>query len=620
MLVEAEPFLNNIFFKALRPQRHDLVVSEWADENRVLSGKASAEPGRWRTSRTPYLREPMNELSTCSSTETVVLMFGAQLGKTETGNNFIGYVIDYVPAPTIMVQPTVEIAKKASKQRIDPMIEESPCLREKIPPARARDSGNTVLQKDFPGGSLFFVGANSAAGLRSLPIRFLFLDEVDAYPSDVEGEGDPVSLAIARSRTFRNRKVLMTSTPTFSGRSRIEMEFEKSDQRYFHVPCPHCNKKQVLTFPHLKWEKGKPETAEYACEHCGSLIEEKHKTWMLERGEWIAKYPERLIKGYHLSALYSPVGFFSWADIAKEFEDAKGKPDQLRVFVNTILAETWDEKGEAPDHEKIYRRRDDYKIGIIPDGALFLTVGVDVQRDRIEVEIVAWGRNMESWSVDYRVYKGDTSQEDVWSKFWPILNEQFMHVGGAALNIRQLAIDSSDQTQIVYNQVREQKDDRVMAIKGSDSAIVAVGPPKDVDITVEGQKIYRGTQLWTVGVSMLKTELYGWLKQDPPLENGQPYPYGYCHFPQYELEHFKRLTAESRKKKIVNGRAKYLWVPHYERNEQLDCRVYARAAAFVFGMDRFTEDHWKQLEQQIENAETPQVTTEKIKRRKGSWL
>lgn len=619
-LVKAELFLNRIVFSALRPQRHDLTVSEWADDKRVLSSKASAEPGRWRTNRTPYLREPMDQLSTCSTAMQIVMMFAAQLGKTETGNNFTGYVIDYAPGPMLMVQPTVEMGKRVSKQRIDPMIDESPCLREKIPPARARDSGNTVLQKDYPGGTLMIAGANSAAGLRSMPIKYLFLDEVDAYPGDVEGEGDPVNLAIARTRTFRNRKILMTSTPTLANQSRIETEFEKSDQRHFHVPCPHCDHKQILKFANLKWEKEKPETAQYQCESCDELIAEKHKTWMLEQGEWVATHPDRLIKGYHLSALYSPVGLFSWEDIVTLFEKSKGNPDELRVFVNTVLAETWNEKGEAPDFEKIYRRREEYPLDFVPDDGLLITAGVDVQRNRIEVELVAWGRNMRSWSIGYRVYKGDTSQKEVWEKFWPILNEKFSHSKGGKLKIRQLAIDSSDQTQIVYTQVRAQNDDRVIAIKGSDALIVPVNPPKDVDINIDGKRIFRGTQLWTVGVSLLKTELYGWLRQEPPLEADDPYPYGYCHFPQYDLEHFKRLTAESRRKKTVNGRTKYMWVPHYERNEQLDCRVYARAAAFVFGIDRFTNENWESLECEVKEVETPQELAQKITRRKGGWI
>ena len=608
------------YAKALKPRPVDLLVSDWADENRVLSGKAAAEPGPWKTSRTPYLKEPMDEMSVGSSTSRVVLKFGSQLGKTECLNNLVGYTADYAPAPILMVQPTLGMVKKASKQRISPMIKESPRLLATFATERSRDASNTLFEKEFEGGILLLATAKSASELASMPIKIVCLDEIDRYDKDVKDEGDPIELAETRTSTFRNRKIVLTSTPTVAGSSNIDTEYEASDQREYYVPCPHCNHKQTLRFGNLKWDDDDPESAAYMCEGCGTLIEEHHKTWMLDNGEWVPKYPERKVRGYWINSLYSPLGFLSWAEVVRRFIKTKVDPSKLRVFVNTILAETWEEKGDVPDHEKIYRRREDYKLGTVPDGALFLTAGADVQRDRIEVEVVGWGRNMESWSVDYMVFQGDTSQKEVWDKFWPLLNQKFPHVRSGRLGIRRLAIDSSDQTQIVYSQVRDQNDERVLAIKGSDSAIVPVGPPKDVDINIEGRKIYRGTKLWTVGVSLLKAELYGWLKQEPPLEEGEPYPFGYCHFPQYELEHFKRLASESRKKKTVNGRTRYYWVPHYERNEQLDTRVYARAAAFVFGADRFTEQHWQQLEQEIENAETDKAVTTRIKRRKGTWI
>ena len=613
--------IHSIYAKAFKPRPVDLTVSEWADKNRVLSGKAAAEPGRWKTSRTPYLKEPMDVLSVGSPVQRVVLKFGSQLGKTETLNNLIGYTADYAPAPILMVQPTLGMVKKASKQRLSPMIKESPSLLSKFAPERSREGSNTLFEKEFDGGILLLATAKSASELASMPIKIVCLDEIDRYDTDVRDEGDPIELAETRTSTFRNRKIVLTSTPTVAGVSNVEAEYEASDQREFYLPCPHCEEKQTLKFSNLQFDEENVKEVHYACEHCGGLIEEHNKTWMLANGEWIPKYPEREIRGYWLNSLYSPVGFLSWEAIVKRFLKAKKNASKLKVFVNTILAETWDEKGESPEHEKLYRRREDYPLKTVCKGGLFLTAGVDVQRNRIEVEVVAWGRDMETWSVDYRVYPGDTSQKEVWDKFWPILNETFDHESGAKLKIRQLAIDSSDQTQIVYKQVRDQKDHRVMAIKGSDSSIMTVSPPKDVDINYDGKKIYRGIQLWTVGVSLLKMELYGWLKQDPTKESNEPYPYGYCHFPQYDEEHFKRLTAESRKRKIVNGKTKYKWVAHHERNEQLDCRVYARAAAHVFGIDRFEEKHWKQLESMVQEPDDdPSTPKPEIKRRKTSYL
>jgi len=263
-----------------------LTVSEWADTYRTLSQRASAEPGPWRTDRTPYLREIMDCLSPSSLVETVVLMKGAQVGGTECGNNWIGYIIHQAPGLMLAVQPTVEMAKRNSKQRIDSLIEESEVLRELVSDPRARDSGNTMLAKEFPGGILVMTGANSAVGLRSMAARYLFCDEVDAYPGDVDGEGDPVNLALARTRTFARRKIFMISTPKITGRSRIESAFADSDQRHYWVPCPYCDQYQTLKFAQVRWPKGKPESAVYVCEYCEGEIENHQKHVMLPRGQW----------------------------------------------------------------------------------------------------------------------------------------------------------------------------------------------------------------------------------------------------------------------------------------------------------------------------------------------
>ncbi|MCZ8150138.1 MAG: phage terminase large subunit family protein [Roseomonas sp.] len=245
----------------------------------MLGSRASAEPGPWRTSRTPYLKDVMDALSAVHPARRVVFMKGAQVGATESGNNWLGYIMHHVPAPALAVQPTVELAKRFSRQRIDPLLEETPALRERVAPARARDSGNTMLSKEFPGGILVLTGANSAVGLRSMTARFLFLDEVDAYPGDVAGEGDPIALAEARARTFGwRRKAFLVSTPTIAGRSRIEREYLASDQRRFFVPCSECGEMQWLRFERLIWEKGAPETARYHCAACDHPMQEHDKT------------------------------------------------------------------------------------------------------------------------------------------------------------------------------------------------------------------------------------------------------------------------------------------------------------------------------------------------------
>ena len=288
-----------------------LTVSEWADRYRMLSSRAAAEPGRYRTKRTPYMKDIMDALSPGHPAQRIVFMKAAQVGATEAGNCFLGFIIHQAPGPALAVQPTVELAKRNSRQRIDPLIEESPALRDKVKPARSRDAGNTMLSKEFAGGILIMTGANSAVGLRSTPARYIFLDEVDAYPASADEEGDPVSLAEARSLTFAHRrKVFLASTPTIRGLSRIEREYEASDQRRYFVACPHCGHRQWLKFERLRWEKGKPETAAYACEGCDAAIAEHHKTAMLEAGEWrpTATSADPSTIGFHLSALYSPVG------------------------------------------------------------------------------------------------------------------------------------------------------------------------------------------------------------------------------------------------------------------------------------------------------------------------
>jgi phage terminase large subunit GpA-like protein len=580
-----------------------LTISQWADRYRWLSQRASAEHGRWRTERTPYLREIMDCLSPMSPIERTVFMKGAQIGGTECGNNWMGYIIHQAPGPMMAVQPTVEMAKRNSKQRIDQLIEESEVLRKLVRDPRSRDSGNTVLSKDFPGGVLVMTGANSAVGLRSMAARYLFLDEVDAYPGDVEGEGDPITLAMARTRTFARRKVLLVSTPKITGMSRIEAAYEESDQRKYWVPCPTCREFQILKFAQLRWPKGDPQSAVYVCEHCGQAIRNHQKQSMLAGGEWRAGAKgDGRTAGFHISSLYSPVGWFSWGDAAKQFEQAQKNPALLQVFVNTVLGETWTLLGEAPEWQKLYDRREDYKVGLVPRGGLFLTAGADVQKDRIEVEIAAWGRGKESWSVDYRVFEGDTSRAAVWEKLTGLLNESFTTESGLELPIMQLAVDSGFATIEVYQWARRQGG-RVLVIKGDSRTPSLIGSASPVEVGPMGAKLKRGVRVWPVNSGMAKEELYRWLRQDRPTDEdvakGIPFPSGYCHFPRYSEEYFKQITAEQLVTKIVKGYRRHEWQKMRERNEALDCRVYARAAAGRVGIDRFQEKHWTDLERRV---------------------
>lgn len=596
-------------------------VSEWADANRILSQTASSEPGKFRTSRTPYLKDIMDALSPSSPYERVVFMKGAQIGGTEAGNNWVGYIIDQAPGPMLVVQPTVEMGKRWSKGRLAPLIQDTICLRDKVKDPRSRDSGNTVQSKEFQGGQIVITGANSAVGLRSMPVRYLFLDEVDAYPPDADSEGDPLTLAIQRTSTFARRKILIVSTPTVKGLSRIEKEFENTDQRYFFVPCPHCGHFQVLKWEGIHYDSNLAEVT-YVCENCKGAIRDHHKTEMLSRGEWRATNQEKVsdkVIGFHLSSLYSPVGWLSWEACVQNYEMAKDNEQLLKAWTNTTLGLTWEEKGDSPDWGVLFDRRESYRIGTVPQGAYVLTAGVDVQNDRLEAEIVGWGQNLESWSIDYRIIYGSPTNSETWQKLSQLLDENFESEDGVTRKINMLAIDTGFTTQEVYNWVRNHSFNNVMAVKGVDNSLVPLNSPTKVDINYKGKKISAGVRLWKVGVSILKGELYGWLKKTKR-EDGS-IPHGYCHFPEHATEYFKQLTAEQLVTKIVKGYPKREWQKTRDRNEALDCRVYARAAAIALGLDRWGDKKWESvLKQQQESAIDSEEKVKHPKIIRSRWM
>lgn len=581
------------FIDGLRPEPR-LTVSEWAERNIKLDSKSSAEPGEYRVSRTPYVKEPMDALSVMSSVMKIIFMKGAQLGLTQMGNCFIGYVIDIAPGPMLMVMPTDETVKRNSKMKITPMIEASEALRKKIKPARAKDSGNTINQKDFPGGALVMTGANSPAGLRSMSIKYLILDEVDGYPLDAGGEGSPIELAEKRTATFSNRKILEISTPTVQGSSVIEADFLTTDQRYYFVPCPDCGCEQILIFGQLKWENRKYEETYYECEHCAFHIREHHKTRMFAHGRWVATVPENAnarTVGYHLSSLYSPDGWTSWAAIAEQWDKAQGDDNKLKTFVNTVLGETWKEKTDAPEWEVLYNRAEDYKYNRPFKEVGVITAGADVQKDRIEIEIVGWMPGMRSQQLDYRVILGDTTEPEVWRELDKIVNETWEREDGAIIPLRLLSVDSGYNTSFVYDWSKKHTFSRVIPIKGSESLEAFFSPPRAVDTTKHGKKVGK-QKVWHVGSSFIKSQVYGFLRLSIDIETGVV-PDGYCYLPKRDAHYFKGLTSEVLQiTKTPRGYLKYVWVKKYDRNEPLDCRVYARAAAAVVGIDRWNSDRW----------------------------
>jgi phage terminase large subunit GpA-like protein len=596
-------------------------VAEWADRHRILSSRAASEAGPYRTSRTPYLKAIMEALSPNNPAQRVVFMKSAQVGATEAGNNWIGFCIHRAPGPILAVQPTTDLAKRLSQQRIEPLIEESPDLRALVLPARSRDAGNTVLAKRFPGGQLVLTGANSAVGLRSMPARWLFLDEVDAYPGDLEGEGDPVALAEARTDSFGHRKkIFLASTPTIKGLSRIEREYELTDQRRYHVPCPHCGGLQWLKFERLRWEKGRPDTAAYLCEHCEAPIAERHKTWMMDEAngaDWQATAAPDVqasaetagVIGFHISGLYSPLGWLSWEEIARRWDQAQGNDSALKTVKNTVLGETWAERGEAPDWQRLYERREDWQLGRAPAGVLILTAGIDVQRDRIEIDVWGWGRNLRSWLVDHVVLEGDTARAEVWTDLNEFLRMTWEHASGARMALARVAIDSGDgaTTDAVYAWVRQAGHGQVIAIKGvaGFDRSTPVDGPTYVETTEGGRKLRRGVRLWKVAGAVFKAETYRFLRLAAPTDEeraaGADWPAGFVHIPKgTTAEWVKQLTSEQLvTRKTRTGYQKLEWEQTRERNEALDCRVYARAAAWLMGIDRWDNSRWEALEEQI---------------------
>lgn len=567
------------------PPTLDLV--QWADTYRFLSAEASSEPGRWKTSRVEVARGPMMAVTEPGVRE-ITVMSCTQLMKTEVLLNIIGYFIHQDPAPMLLLQPTVNIAKAFSKDRVDSMCRDTPALRGRVRDKKSRDSGNTMQHKQFPGGHLTMVGANAPGDLAMRPVRVVLCDEVDKYPASAGDEGDPIKLAAERSATFWNRLIVKTCSPTIEGASRIALEYEQSDRRVFEVPCPHCDHRAEMRWENVIWPEGEPDLAMYACPECGALWKEAERQDAIGRGTWRATAPFRGHAGFKASKLASP-----WEPIgalAVKFERAQGNPELLKTFYNTQLAETYKDQGEKPAWEPIYERREEYPIGTAPADVAFLTCGVDVQKDRWELEIVGWCPGRRSYSVDYRVILGDTANKDEWGKIAAVLFEKWPHASGVELPLRMMCIDSGYRTSEVYAFCRQFGLGRVAPVKGKDDQQPIISSPRAIDFRRDGKAI-KGVKIYTVGVSTAKAELYGWLKLERP--KGAPPPAGWCHFPQYSESHFKELTSEHTITKLVRGYAREQWTKTPGlRNEPLDCRVYARAAAAIVGMDRMKPADW----------------------------
>jgi phage terminase large subunit GpA-like protein len=517
-------------------------------------------------------------------------------------NHTIAFHIHQDPCPIMLVQPTIEDAQGYSKEEIAPMLRDTPCLRGLVSESKAKDGANTILQKQFPGGTLSMVGANSPRGFRRVSRRVVLFDEVDGYPLSAGAEGDQIKLGIRRTEYYWNRTIVAGSTPTVKDFSRVERMFLQTDQRRYFVPCPDCGHMQYLKWPNIKWRDGDPETASYCCEKCGVWIPHSKKRWMVERGEWRPTAPGNgKHVGFHIWAAYSYSPNATWPNLVEEFLDAKNDAEQLKTFVNTVLGETWeDEYASKIGADSLLERAADeeYEQYVPPVGALALTIGCDVQDDRLSLSVWGWGREEEGWLIDRVKIYGSPSRPEVWKQLDEILQKPYVNEAGEEMKVLCCAIDSGGHhTQEVYQYSRERAAMGVIAIKGmSQKGKPPLGKASKVDVDYKGRALKKGAQLFPVGVDTVKSLLFGRLKHN------EPGP-GYLHFfPTIGADYFEELTAEKQILRFRNGYPERVWVKKSQSpNEALDEMNYAYAALHRLyqKMDRRTI--WDQLERKDED-------------------
>lgn len=553
--------------------RRTLTVSEWADAHRELTGKQSGERGRYRTSRTPFWREVADCLSSASRASDVVIMCSSQIGKTEFSVNVIGYTMHHHPVPMMVLMPTLEARDKWKAQKLNPLLTDTPAIRDLLGGLRSRDAANSKDMIDFPGGILFLAGGNSPNSYAQSSVAILIMDDLDRFPAEIGAEGDPVELAKGRTKAFPRHKHVFISTPTTTDTSLIHREWLASDRRHYFVPCPHCGGYQPLEWGAqdawgVKWNESLTE-AWYVCRECGAQMEEHHKPKMLAAGRWIAEAPEIHTRGYHLSALYSPIGLGpSWLDLARGWKAAVGNITKLKTFVNTMLGEPWTEAGDSVEPVGLLARLENYPE-VLPRCAR--TLGVDVQKDRIEYSVVDFGVGEEAWLREHCIIAGDTARPEVWDT----LADEIRPWAPDAM-----AVDSGYNASMVYA-FCERREVRGFAyvVKGRPgSSQPIVEDAKKRLQRLRGQR-KKGITVHMVGDDQAKALIYARLKLR------EPGP-GYIHFPAdpcCDDEYFAQLTAEKLVTKLRGTRPYSEWVQTRPRNETLDCFKYALAALRLSG-------------------------------------
>ena len=580
IIVKMEPQTVKLFAVVLQKLKPPppLTISQWADKYRVLSSESSAEPGRWHTDKAPYQRAIMDAIGDPHVRE-VVVMSAAQIGKTDAFIlNVMAYYMDYAPAPIMCMQPTLDMGQTLSKDRISPMLRDTPRLK-RLVDVKSRFAGNTVMKKNFIGGHITIVGANSPSSLASRPIKVLLADEIDRYPKSAGTEGDPLNLAKKRQTTFWDCKTVMVSTPTIKGDSRIEDAFNLSTQEEWNIPCPECGAYQPLVWENVKFDPDDLDKGiDYVCCECGCVANEYRWKAQEIKGKYVAANPGAATKGFHLNTLAST--FVGWDEVVRKFLEAKealdhGNPEEMKVWVNTELGQTWEERGIQLEDTELYNRREIYTAEV-PDDVLFLTAGVDVQDDRFEVEVVGWGEGAECWGIRYQKIFGDMLSDQVWQDLDDFLLRSWRKADGTEYTLLATCIDSGGHhTDEVYRFAKDRLNRRIFAIKGMGGAGVPYTSNPSKNNRVK-------TNLFIIGVDAGKTSIYQRLEVKTPGPN-------YCHFPSnpeagYDENYFKGLTAEKKVVRFVKGHLKEYWEikdKEHKRNEPLDLRNYALAALSI---------------------------------------
>lgn len=540
-------------------------IAEWAAQERKLSPEASAEPGQWMNERAPHAVAPMEAMSPGDPCETVVLKWSAQSAKSEVLLNCIGFYASNDPGPIMAIQPNMKpMGESFSKDRVSPMFRDTPSLSNMFKDTGRRESNNTISHKVFPGGHLTIAGANSPSSLASRPIRILLMDEVDRF--EATKEGDAQKLAEKRTRTFHNRKILKVSTPTYENFG-IDAEYDVCQQQWqWHLACLHCGEYQFPIFKFFQFDKENPEATTYSCGHCGAIHTHEDEFKVKATGKWVClRDSGDKSKGFHFNQWASP--FARWSETVTEFLNAKDDPQKLQTVINTAFAETWSEQGDSVDPDSLMGRRENYDVA--PADVLLLVAGVDVQDDRLEMEVVGYGEGEESWGIEYNTIWGDPGRPDVWRDLDAALQRDFKTEDGRRLNIAAACVDSGGHhTSAVYDFCSKRAGRRVFAIKGM------AGEGKPI-VSASNTKRYGRTggnvRLFTVGVDTVKRIVMSRLN----IDDGP----GSCHFPtRYDEEYFAQLTAEEIRTKYIKGVPTQFWYQTRKRNEALDIRVYALAA------------------------------------------